>query len=39
MLFPLLEDFLSIELLRNNILSYYYSQWREKDDMWMSRNK
>ena len=32
------KEMLDIELLGNNILSYYYSQWRDRDDMWMSRN-
>ena len=35
--FPLPEDFLDIELLGNNILSYYYSQWRDRYDMWVSK--
>ena len=36
-LFPLPEDFLDIGLLGNNILSYKNSQWRDRDDMWMSK--
>jgi len=37
MFFSLPEDFLDIGLFEDIILSYDYSQWRDKDDMWMSR--
>ena len=36
-LFPLPEDFLDIGLLSDIILSYNCSQWRDRDDMWISR--
>lgn len=35
--FPLPEDFLDIGLIGHIILSYDYSQWRVRDDVWMSR--